>query len=101
MTEMRKEKDRHRERSKTIKMKVKKEVSLDFQNLGYLKKVPKKVDCWLASDKLNTSRASVNKNQTLDISYDQSLFTDSPKKRHGPSKIGMGARYATSKKTKI
>ena len=43
-------------------MKVKKEVSLDFQDLRYLKKVPKKVDCWLGPDKLNTSRTSVNKN---------------------------------------
>lgn len=58
MAEMRKDQDRHRERSKTIKMKVK-EVSLDFQDLSYLKKVPKKVDCWLGPDKLNTSRTSM------------------------------------------
>jgi len=99
MAELKKEKEHYRERSKTIKMKVKKEVSLDFQDLSYLRKVPKKVDCWLGPEKLNTSRTSM-KNQTLDISNDQSLFTESPPKRHGASKIGMGTRFATSKKVK-
>ena len=57
--ELEKEMLRNRARSKTFKMKEKKEVAENFQDLSYLKAIPKKIDCWLAPDKLNTSRVSV------------------------------------------
>lgn len=46
-----------RSRSKTFKAKPKerKDISNEFQDLSYLKVVPRRVDCWLDTDKLNSS----------------------------------------------
>jgi hypothetical protein len=35
------------------------DVSKEFKDLGYLKKMAPKVDCWLPPEKINSSRASM------------------------------------------
>jgi hypothetical protein len=45
--------------------KPKTNVSEQFQNLDYLKKVPKRIDCWLSKDrKMSSGSSNVSKNET-------------------------------------
>jgi hypothetical protein len=55
-------------------------VTGQFQNLNYLKKVPKRVDCWLASGtKKNSATPKNNRNKSLNSSADQADFSKTTK----------------------
>jgi hypothetical protein len=55
-------------------------VTGQFQNLKYLKKVPKRVDCWLASSTKKTSATPKNnRDRSLNSSSDQADFSKTTK----------------------
>ena len=99
-------KEMNKEKSKTFykqQKASKKPVEEEFQDLGYLKKVTRRVDCWLEPDK--KGRQSVTpRNQSVEkeehaLSYFQdcpthnNTFLQEPK-----SRIGMGTKFANKKR---
>ena len=60
-------------------------VSETFQNLDYLKQVPKKIDCWLSNNKQGSEQLSTPKNQTSKL--ENKLLRSKEKSEKRPSRV--------------